>query len=121
MFDVDMMRVGSEMSPLEIVFLRRTPLGRPEEDEEDGGAVDANVDDIGVLAPERGGVMFEANGETGEGRPEGVYTFGESVIGDGPLGANRSREPVWMGCRLFASKAPKYPDGCWGRLLLLAR
>lgn len=63
-----MMRVGSEMSPLEMVFLRSGLL----EDDDDPRVEDAKVEDIGVLAPESGGVMLEAKGEVGVGRPDGV-------------------------------------------------
>lgn len=68
MLEVDMMSVGSEMSPLEIVFLRRGWFDRLLAEgggAEDGAVGGVNAEDIGVLEPESGGVMFEAKGEFG--------------------------------------------------------
>lgn len=66
--DVEEIRVGSEMSDLEIVFLRKTPAGRYWAIIWGGGE---KVE--GVVGPDSGGVMFCANGEdatVGDGRAE---------------------------------------------------
>jgi len=107
MFEVDMISVGSEMSPFEIVFLRKGMFGRPEEPDEGGAWPGVKVEDTGVFAPDRGGVIFEAKGEGGTPRAEagpGLYTFGDNVTGGPTPGDNRSREPVCKGCRPFESK-----------------
>lgn len=93
-FEVDDIKVGSEISDLEIVFfLRSGPDGRPDADWD--AADEGNPAPAGVFAPDSGGVAFCENGAAiGDGRgegPTGLYTFADSVTGDGPVEAGASR------------------------------
>jgi len=106
-FEVEEINIGSEISPLEIVFFRNA-LFVLWFAKGSGGAEGGAEKDCwsGVLAPDSGGVMLCANepaGESGEGSGSGLHAVDVSA-GDGTFELRRSRDALARGCNVFTSK-----------------